>query len=105
MSDSSEDSDDIDCEPVEENEEISEFLSQVQDPSFASDKEPDNNGTRGQVEVEDGPPALSFGTKCFCGALSAGILASIFAWNETLGLDILTMVLSLASIVYVWTNG
>lgn len=40
-----------------------------------------------------------------CGGVTSLILACIYMWNQTLGLDILTMVLSLVSMIYVWTNG
>ncbi len=40
-----------------------------------------------------------------CGGVTSALLVSLYLWNDAVALDVVTMVLSLASLVYVWTNG
>lgn len=79
-----------DDEDVEQLEEIREFLK-TQDSKDTTDHPTDTESL--------------MTAKYICAGLTAIILASIYMWNEQIGLDIITMILSLVSIVYVWTNG
>ncbi len=47
----------------------------------------------------------SVGGKLVCGGVTSALVAALFMWNDAVALDVITMVLSLVSIVYVWTNG
>ncbi len=43
--------------------------------------------------------------KWLCGGITSLLVATLYMYNEAVCLDVITMVLSLASMVYVWTNG
>ena len=43
--------------------------------------------------------------KLGCLGATAAALAALVVWNQQVGLDLITVVLSLVSLVYVWTNG
>ena len=62
-------------------------------------------GEENNNETDNNNDGFMTSTTVICGGLTAAILAAIYFWNETLGLDIVTMILTLVAIVYVWTNG
>ena len=43
--------------------------------------------------------------KWVCGGVTSVLVAAIYMYNEAVCLDVITMVLSLGSMIYVWTNG
>ena len=86
-------------EEIESLEEIRQFL-EAQDKFQSS-----SNSEKDSTDSDGSSSSFMLDSKWICGALTTVILGSIYLWNDTLGLDIITMVLSLASIIYVWTNG
>lgn len=64
----------------------------------------DSRGTS-VMEATESPIALSSTSKWICGGVTSAIVAGLFLWNQTIAMDMLTIFLSAASIVYIWFRG
>ena len=58
------------------------------------------------MEAPESPlVTLSSTSKWICGGVTSAIVAGLFLWNQTIAMDMLTIFLSAASIVYIWFRG
>ena len=69
-------------------------------------KKKNDNSNEGDSEPSLIQGQLMSGTgSIICGSATAAILGAVYYWNETIGMDLVTIILSLIALIYVWTNG
>ena len=68
-------------------------------------KKKNDNSYQADLEPSLSPGKLMSRTGIICGSATTAILGAVYFWNETIGLDLVTIILSLIALIYVWTNG